>query len=599
MADPVSAANNGDTFDLDDMAVPQHTAGDTIDLAVLDAMSFERPAVGGRPVKQRSQKAVAALIRRGDKARKARQWVEAAKYLNEAWAHDPENVSVVKVLAEVVAKMGARSKAIDLYLYAFERAPHDSEIPCVAGQVALDMELWAEAEKLNSVFIELEPLNPVGYVNRATALRKLERFDEAVDMLQHALPLLPESADLWNVLGSVVNMRDDLDTALPFYQEALRLDPSDFKTPNNIARALNDLGRYEDAIPYAQSSFNNTPDRDPVVHFTLAMAQLGAGKLPDAWESYACRLDNRRQDAIRYALDVPYIGDKPLEGKKIVVVPEQGVGDEILFLSALADLIEIADEVAVGCDARLVDLVKRSFPSLSHVVAYADTAHEGYRIRVLQDLPDRGKGFDGYVPMGDLFCRFRKDVAAFQNSTQGYLVPNDTKVAELSEWLPSLGEGLKIGICWRSGFQKAERNFWYADQSYWEPILKTPGVTFVNLQYGDCEEELAEFKNRFGTEIHQYPGLNLRNDLDDAAALTAALDGVVSIGAQPAMTAFGVDQQVFWLFPFPPWWNFGERTYAPMHKKSRFFMGEEPMDWAGAAAKAAKALTQLVDQYPN
>lgn len=596
MADQGGTANHTETFDLDDMVLPQQASGDTIDLAVLDAMAVEASIADTRLVKPRSQKAIAALIRKGDKARKARRWLEAAKYLNQAWAHDPNNVSIVKALAEVVAKLGARSKAIDLYLYAFERAPNDSEIPGVAGQVALDMELWEQADKLNAIFIELEPLNPIGYVNRATALRKLERFDEAVDMLQHALPLLPESADLWNVLGSVVNMRDDLDTALPFYQEAQRLDPSDFKTPNNIARALNDLGRYDDAIAYARTAFKNTPDRDPVVHFTLAMSQLGAGHLPQAWESYACRLDNRRQDAIRYALDVPYIGDKPLKGKKVIVVPEQGVGDEILFLSALADLIEIADDVAVGCDARLVDIIKRSFPSLSHVAAYADTAYEGYRVRVLQDLPDRGKGFDGYMPMGDLFCRFRKDVAAFKGSAQGYLVPSETKVAEANAWLSSLGDGLKIGICWRSGFQKAERNFWYAEQSYWEPILKTPGVTFVNLQYGDCDEEIAEFEKRFGVQIQQEPGLNLKDDLDDAAALTKALDGVVSIGAQPAMSAFGVDQQVFWLFPFPPWWNFGERTYAPMHKKSRFFMGDEPMDWAGAAAKAAKALAQLTQQ---
>lgn len=594
MDDPHGEFDQPKVFDLDaglSDAAPEH--GTTIDLDQLDSLGIAQQPRSAPALQGKSAKAVHNLIVRGEKARKAKRWVEAAKCLNEAWGYDRDNINLVKALADVLAKMGARTKAIDLYFYALERAPQDSEIASLAGSLAIDMEMWEQAERLNAIFIELQPLEPIGYVNRATALRKLDRFDEAVTLLQHALPLMPESADLWNVLGSVVNMRDDLDTAMPFYQEALRLDPTDYKTPNNLARALNDLGRYEEAIPHAKSALKNTNDRDAVVEFTLAMAQLGAGDLPAAWESYACRLDKRRQDAIRYGLEVPYIGKESVAGKNVIVVPEQGVGDEVLFLSALNDLIGEAGDVAVACDARLVDIVKRSFPALKEVVSYADTVHEGYRLRAMPDLPDFGKGYDAYMPMGDLLCRYRPSVDAFKSSDQGFFKANEADVASFKDWLDTLGPGLKVGVCWRSGLRKAERNFWYADQAFWEPILKTPGVTFVNLQYGDCEEEIAEFEERCGVKIHQHPDIDLKDELDKAAALTAALDHVVSIGAQPAMTAFALDKPIFWLLPFPPWWNFGARTHAPMHQKSRFFMGDAPMDWSTATARAAEALAQL------
>ncbi|MEM6682787.1 MAG: hypothetical protein AAF607_11145, partial [Pseudomonadota bacterium] len=328
------------------------------------------------------------------------------------------------------------------------------------------------------------------------------------------------------------------------------------------------------------------------IEFSYAMAQLGAGHLPDAWTSYAARLDKRRQDAIRYALEVPYLGDQPLKGKKVIVVPEQGVGDEILFLSALPDLLAEADEVAVGCDTRLVSLVERSFPTLKQVLPYADKWVEGYRIRFLDGIPDAGRGYDGYIVMGDLFCQYRRSVDAFKSTPKGFLTPDDTKVAHYREWLAQQGDQLKVGICWRSGVLKAERNIWYADREYWEPILKTEGVTFINLQYGDCAEEIAEFKERYGVDIIAHPDLDLRYDLDSAAALTKALDLVISIGSQPAMSAFSVDQEILWMLPFPPWWSFGERTYAPMHAKSTFCLADTPLDWTSTAAKAAAALAQ-------
>lgn len=570
------------------------TSNNAFEVADLDTLVSKPATHLALPVKKRSPKAILGLIQKGEKARKAQNWVQAAKYFNEAWAYEPENVSIVKALAEVVASMGARSKAIDLFLYALERAPKDSELAALAGQVALDMELFEQAEKLNALFIELEPLNPIGYVNRATALRKLDRFDDAVDMLQQVLPIIPDNADLWNVLGSVVNMRDDLDTAMPFYDEALRLDPKAWKTLNNLARALNDLGRYEEAVPYASKALKYAGGDNPTIGFGLAMAQLGAGRLPDAWDSYAFRLDKRRQDAIRYALEVPYLGGQDLKGKNVIVVPEQGVGDEILFLSALSDLLDEAGDVAVGCDKRLVDIVARSFPSLKQVAGYHDKRLEGYRIRFFDDIPDAGRGYDGYIVMGDLFARYRPTVADFSNTPKGFFAPDEAKVHDFRQWLDAQNDDLKVGICWRSGLLKAERNFWYAQLERWGPIMKTKGVTFVNLQYGDCGDELAEFKERFGVEILSYPDLNLKDDLDEAAALTKSLDLVVSIGAQPAMSAFAVDQEIFWLFPFPPWWNFGARTHAPMHEKSQFFVADTPMEWDSAMEKAAAALQQKV-----
>ena len=60
------------------------------------------------------------------------------------------------------------------------------------------------------------------------------------------------------------------------------------------------------------------------------------------------------------------------------------------------------------------------------------------------------------------------------------------------------------------------------------PVLKIPDVTFINLQYVDYENDLNEIKNDIGVTVHNFDDLDHFNDIDDVAALSAALDMIVS-----------------------------------------------------------------------
>jgi spore coat polysaccharide biosynthesis protein SpsF len=78
----------------------------------------------------------------------------------------------------------------------------------------------------------------------------------------------------------------------------------------------------------------------------------------------------------------------------------------------------------------------------------------------------------------------------------------------------------------------------------WRPVLEAPGVTFVNLQYGDCDEEIALAKAEFGVDIWQPPGIDLKQDLDDVAALCCAMDLIVGFSnatIKPGRSLRGAD----------------------------------------------------------
>ena len=78
----------------------------------------------------------------------------------------------------------------------------------------------------------------------------------------------------------------------------------------------------------------------------------------------------------------------------------------------------------------------------------------------------------------------------------------------------------------------------YASISDLSPILTLPNITLINLQYTDFEDDLAKIQKNFGVKVHNFDDLDHYNNLDEVAALSLALDVVVSVqSAVPIITA--------------------------------------------------------------
>ena len=115
----------------------------------------------------------------------------------------------------------------------------------------------------------------------------------------------------------------------------------------------------------------------------------------------------------------------------------------------------------------------------------------------------------------------------------GYLVPDPERVKEMAERVAALPDGLRVGICWRSQYSHRDRDIHYTKLEMWESILRIPGITFVNVQYDQREDELQAVEQEFGVRIHRWDDVDLRKDLEGAFALTKNLDMVISTSTSP------------------------------------------------------------------
>jgi ADP-heptose:LPS heptosyltransferase len=234
----------------------------------------------------------------------------------------------------------------------------------------------------------------------------------------------------------------------------------------------------------------------------------------------------------------------------LLIHAEQGLGDIILFSSCLPDLVDRGVHCVIDVPPRLEALFKRSFPT-SEVVAH-ELASSGSDW--LATLPE----FDRHVPMGTLPKWLRLDQPSFP-SRPAYLVGDAKKTTAWRERLAHLPRP-HIGISWRGGMVSTSRLQRSIELAEMLTAFKSVQGTWVCVQYGNVDDEVANAQALTGREVH--PGLSGYADIDDIAALTSALDGVVTVCSTQAHLSGALGTPAAVLVPANPSWPYGAQGEA-------------------------------------
>src|SRR5262249_33815621 len=126
----------------------------------------------------------------------------------------------------------------------------------------------------------------------------------------------------------------------------------------------------------------------------------------------------------------------------------------------------------------------------------------------------------------------------------------------------------------------------------WGALFTVPGITWVNLQYDDCEAELRRAEVRFGVRVHRWESLDLMNDLDEVAALTTALDVVVSPRTAVSMLSAALGVDTITLASPHSWADLGT-TRLPWLPATRMIYREPTGDWAPVLSAAAGEIAAI------
>jgi len=380
--------------------------------------------------------------------------------------------------------------------------------------------------------IDLNPNYAVACNNMGVVLQEQGKLDNAIEAYKKALFLNPNYGEVYSNIGLVLKDQGKLDEAIEAYQKALLLKPDYAEAYSNMGNTLLDQGKLDQAIENYKKSIALNPDFAGA-HKDLGLTLLNTGKsidshrIKEGLEEYEWRwkTDNFLSSHRHFPQPL-WDGQTSLKGKRILIWSEQGIGDTMNWSPCLSIVATQAQHVTLECQEKLVPLLSRSFPNVE--VKAED-----------RSLDTKRDDFDLHLPMGSLYKHFIDDVLE-NKKTEAYLVPNPDRVEYWKERLSSVGEGPYVGISWKSSVKSAYRLEHYPPISEWAPVLNVPNVTFINLQYVDYAEDIARVEDEFGVKIHNFDDIDQHGDIDEVAALCAALDVVVSTKVTPPMISAAV-----------------------------------------------------------
>jgi tetratricopeptide (TPR) repeat protein len=531
------------------------------------------------------EKAVAAI--------KAENPAAATDYAVQALHKDERCGMAWYCLAIAREKAGDFKTSIECYESALTLSPEHDEIASNLGRLAARMGMRDIAEQLFLTYLAKHPHAVEASNNLACVQRDLHRYGEAIATLTPVIQANPENPLLWNTLGTVLTDQGDFEAATPFFDEALRLDETFVKARYNRSTAKLQMGDPDAALIDCEAALTGHMAEHERAMMNLARSTMliAQGRLDEGWRAYDARLSHHYTDATIYMIDRPrWTPEAKVRGKTLLLVGEQGLGDEVLFANLLPEAIEAVGpkgKVVLAVEKRLVPLFQRAYPEIE-VGAHATYDVDARTVRTTPFVGDM-KRIDLWAPIASLLQRFRPNLDAFPNRP-AYLAADPERVAHWTRVLQAEApKGLKVGILWKSLKLEGARLRYFSPFEAWKPVMGVKGVTFVDLQYGDTEAETQFALQRFGVKLWRPPGIDLKQDLDDVAALSCALDLVLGPANATSNIAAACGADV-WLISTPGAWpKLGTDRY-PWYPKMRVFTPPGSMQWDAVMDDVASAL---------
>jgi tetratricopeptide (TPR) repeat protein len=383
--------------------------------------------------------------------------------------------------------------------------------------------------------VSLQPHEPEFHNNLGLALAALDRNSEAARAHRAALAHKPDHAGAWNNLGLALHAAMDLEGAIDAFRRALALQPG-----------------------FTQARWN------------LSLALLADGQFDAGWEAYDTRLAIPGFARADFPKTPPWQGDDP-QGRTILLVAEQGLGDAIQFARLATLLARRGARVVLQCPAPLASLLSRV---------------DGVSSVVTSEAP--APPHDAWLPLLSLARVLRIDAATIPADVP-YLRVDPALAREVTAALAPYAATKRIGIAWtgnRANSNDARRSI---PLQAFSPLLDLPGITWLSLQKDDD----ADPSNR-PQDLDRLVRLPWRNDFEGLAAVVTSLDLVVSADTSVAHVAGALARPVHILLPFMSDWRWRRaRDDSDWYPTATLVRQPAPGDWSSVVESLRNTLAPL------
>ena len=259
--------------------------------------------------------------------------------------------------------------------------------------------------------------------------------------------------------------------------------------------------------------------------------------------------------------------------ESIYLFRTEGIGDEIMFLSCLPTLLsKHRGRITIECSDRLIPIIERSFSKINLVSSLADT-------KTLKSLRDT---HNYLYSLSEICGILRPNVNAFTQLP--FFICDPLKKQQSTNALEALPKKINVGVAWKGG----SKNFSQLAKaksallSDFLPLLTINGVNWINLQYGDVDQEINALYQSHGIKVHDFKFVDPLNDIDSQLALIDSLDLVIQTSNASAHLAGALGKKTWLLTGSPPdwrWFTKPESNLSPWYRDFEVIEKNPEQSW--------------------
>ena len=399
------------------------------------------------------------------------------------------------------------------------------------GSYDLSNQALKEAMRINKQYVP--SINNLG---RCLVLQ--HNKTDAKKLFKKALEIDSGYTDSLTNLANIYLTEGEYSKGLKYHFLANKFDKDNNIILFNIGCSYAYLEDFKNAESYYKRSLKINPNFQ-LCKRNLSILYMRLRNYKEAWKYFDGRIGldefRHKNNIIHNIKNKLWNGIDELKNKKILIVKEQGVGDEILYSSMYRDAIENFPNVVFECEQRLLSLFKRSF-NYDKFFPYLKFTND---INALNN-------FDQIIFAGSLGRIFRKKIGNFDQSP--FLSIDKNKTNKINSWLTNIKKKPLIGISWKSkNLDVGETKS--LDLETLEPLLRKENFTFVNLQYGDTKDEIKRFEDKYNINIITLNDLDLFNDFESISILLKKLSLFISVSNSTAHLAGALGVETWLIKP--------------------------------------------------
>lgn len=500
----------------------------------------------------------------------SRRTGEAIEVFQHAIAVAPDYAQVHHNLGVALVEAGDLSRAIEAFQNAIRmKADYAEAFVSLGNAYAAKGDSEAAAVAYRDC-LRLRPESADALNGLGLALTALHRASEAAIYLRQAIRLRPEMTGAYNNLGLALAELGDYLGAEAIYEQTLRLDPNYAEAHVNLGNAFKEQGRLGEALACYDIALWLKP-QSATARWNRSLALLQNGDFIQGWSEYASRYF-RKGATPRREFSQPAWDRQALEGARVLVYCEQGLGDAVQFVRYAGLLKKAGAQIILEAPSPLGRLLS-ACPLTDRLII------EG------EPLPE----FDFHVSMLDLPRLFQTTLQSIPAEIP-YLFAEPDRIERFRGQLEAI-EGFKIGIAWQGN----PHHQWDRHRSVrlveFESLANIEGIQLISLQRGPGVEQIDELGSRFS--VIELLDRSPPDDqgMADMAAIIANIDLVITVDTAVAHVAGAMGKPVWVVLSTMVDWRWLlDRDDSPWYPTMQLFRQQRRGDWPPVFARMANQL---------